>query len=218
MPVSEADRATTCSPSIVGVLLAGGLGRRMGGGDKCLRPLVGRPLLAHVIDRLRPQVHRLVLNANGDPGRFAGFRLPIVADDVPDFAGPLAGILAGLEWAAREVPDCPIVLSSPTDAPFLPTDLADKLMAARVSSGADIIMAASNGRTHPVVALWPVELAGDLRLALLKEGVRKVDVWTARYRVAVVPFPVEGVDAFFNANGPEDLVEAEKMFFSCPKV
>ncbi len=187
----------------------------MGGGDKCLRPLAGRPLLTHVIARLRPQVRGLVLNANGDPSRFEGYGLPIVADSVPGYAGPLAGILAGLEWAARQARDCSMVLSAPTDAPFLPMDLAGKLLAARSSEGADIVTAASNGRTHPVVALWPVALAAALRSALVDEGLRKVDLWTARYRVAVVSFPIDRVDGFFNANRPEDLVEAERLFPIC---
>ena len=213
MENQQTDRAQALTRPIIGLLLAGGLSRRMGGGDKCLRLLAGRPLLSHVISRLRPQVHHLVLNANGDPSRFAGYGLPIVADSVPNFAGPLAGILAGLEWAARELPDCPFIVSSPTDAPFLPIDLVAKLLAARES--ADIVLAASNGRTHPVVGLWRVKLAGDLRRALVEEGLRKVDLWTARYRVAVVSFPTARVDGFFNANRPEDLVEAERLFAIC---
>jgi molybdenum cofactor guanylyltransferase len=215
MEDQQTDQVQAFTGPIIGLLLAGGLSRRMGGGDKCLRLLAGRTLLSHVVSRLRPQVHRLVLNANGDPGRFAGYGLPTVADGVPDFAGPLAGILAGLEWTACEVPDCPFIVSSPTDAPFLPSDLVVKLLAARTS--ADIVMAASNGRTHPVVGLWPVRLAGDLRKALAEEGVRKVDLWTARYRVTVVSFPTARVDGFFNANRPEDLVEAERLFATCSR-
>jgi molybdopterin-guanine dinucleotide biosynthesis protein A len=200
---------------ITGLLLAGGRALRMGGGDKCLRLLAGRPLLEHVTQRLRPQLRRLVLNANGDAARFAHYGLPVIADSPADFAGPLAGILAGLEWARRAAPDGPLVLSAPTDAPFLPRDLASRLLAARQAEGADIAMAASAGRTHPVVGLWPVALATDLRHALVEEGVRKVDVWTARYRVAIVEFAFETVDPFFNANRPEDLAAAEQLL-ACP--
>jgi len=164
-----------------------------------------------VIERLRPQVRRFLLNANGDPLRFAAYGLPVAPDSPPDFAGPLAGILAGMEWAARAAPDCPLLLSAPTDAPFLPRDLAARLLAARQAEGAEIAMAASGGRTHPVVGLWPVALAKELRRALVEEGLRKVDVWTARYPVAIADFPVGEVDPFFNANRPEDLAEAERL-------
>jgi molybdopterin-guanine dinucleotide biosynthesis protein A len=196
-------------PSVVGLLLAGGLARRMGGGDKCLRPLGGRPILAHIVERLAPQTKRLVLNANGDPGRFAAFGLPVVADSVAGFAGPLAGILAGLDWAKVEASDCPLLLSAPTDAPFLPRHLVRRLLEARVAEAAEIAMAASGGQVHPVIGLWPVALAEDLRHALVEEGIRKVDAWTQRHKVAVVGFPIEGFDPFFNANRPEDLAEAE---------
>jgi molybdopterin-guanine dinucleotide biosynthesis protein A len=196
---------------IVGLLLAGGLARRMGGGDKCLRPLAGRPILAHIVDRLAPQTKCLVLNANGDPARFAGFGLAVAADSVAGFAGPLAGVLAGLDWAAAHAPACPLVLSVPTDAPFLPRDLAARLHSARAAESADIAVAASNGQHHPVVALWPVALREDLRRALVDEDIRKVDVWTARYRLSVVDFPIGRIDPFFNANRPEDLAEAEAL-------
>ncbi len=198
-------------PSVVGLLLAGGLARRMGGGDKCLRLLGGKPILAHIVQRLAPQTKRLVLNANGDPARFASFGLPVVADSVGGFAGPLAGILAGLDWASAEAPNCPSVLSAPTDAPFLPRDLVRRLLEARAAEAAEIAMAASGGQVHPVAGLWPVALAQDLRHALVVEGIRKVDTWTARYKVAVVDFPIEGFDPFFNANRPEDLAEAERL-------
>ena len=198
-------------PPVAGLLLAGGLARRMGGGDKCLRLLAGQPILAHIIARIAPQTRRLVLNANGDPSRFAGFGLPVVADGIEGFAGPLAGLLAGLGWTKAEASDCPLLLSAPTDAPFLPADLVQRLMAAREAEGAAIAMAASSGQVHPVVGLWPVALAEDLRHALVQEGIRKVDAWTARHRVAVVEFPVGAHDPFFNANTPEDLAEAEAL-------
>jgi molybdopterin-guanine dinucleotide biosynthesis protein A len=196
---------------VVGLVLAGGLSRRMGGGDKPLRLLAGRPILTHVIARARGQVGRLVLNANGDPARFAQFRLPVVADGVTGFAGPLAGVLAGLDWARENAPDCPFVASFAGDAPFLPRDLVPRFLAAVADGKADLACARSNGQDYPVIGLWPVRLADDLRRALVEEGVRKVDVWTARYRLAVVEFPVGAVDPFFNANQPEDLAEAERL-------
>ncbi len=196
-----------------GVLLAGGLARRMGGGDKGLRDLGGRPILDRILERVRPQVGPLVLNANGDPERFAPYGLPVVADPVDGSAGPLAGVLAGLEWAAEHAPGCRFVASFACDAPFLPIDLVDRLGEA-VAAGADIACAASDGRSHPVFGLWPVTLRADLRRALVEEGIRKVDVWTARYRIAEVEFPTRPVDPFFNANRPEDLAEAERLLAS----
>jgi molybdenum cofactor guanylyltransferase len=194
---------------IAGVVLAGGLARRMGGGDKGLRLLHGRPLLQWVIERAQPQVAALALNANGDPARLAGFALPIVPDSVAGFAGPLAGVLAGLDWAARSVPDATHVASFASDAPFFPRDLVARLAAA-VAAGADLACAASGGQAHPVFGLWPVALAEDMRRALA-DGLRKVDLWTARYRLTEVDFPARPVDPFFNANRPEDLAEAEAL-------
>ena len=203
--------------NILGLLLAGGQSRRMGGGDKALRLLGGRPLLQRVIDRMRPQVAALVLNANGDPARFAGFGLPVVPDSIPDFAGPLAGILAGLDWAAAHRPDCPLIASVATDAPFLPENLVSNLHQGMAAEGAELACAASAGQPHPVIGLWPVRLRDDLRRALVEEGVRKVDVWTGRYRLATVSFPElslgDGlaIDPFFNANRPEDFDRAAAL-------
>jgi molybdopterin-guanine dinucleotide biosynthesis protein A len=183
----------------------------MGGGDKCLRPLGGRPLLAHIVERVRPQVTALVLNANGDPARFAAFGLPVVPDSVEGYPGPLAGILAGLDWAAAAAPQCPLVASFATDAPFLPTDLVECLVEALRAEGADLACAASNGQPHPVFGVWPVRLRQELRQAVVEEGVRKVDVWTARYRLVEVEFPATPIDPFFNANRPEDFAEATRL-------
>jgi molybdenum cofactor guanylyltransferase len=191
--------------AVVGVLLAGGLSRRMGGGDKTLRLLGGRPLLQHVIERMQPQVAALVLNVNGDPARFAEFGLPVVADSVPDFAGPLAGVLAGLDWSAAHQPGCSHVVSVATDAPFLPMNLVSRLSDGMERAGSELVCAASGGQPHPVIGLWPVGLRDDLRHALIVEGVRKVDVWTSRYRLATVDFSAVPVDPFFNANRLEDL-------------
>lgn len=196
---------------IAGVILAGGLSRRMGGGDKCLRDLAGRPLLAHIIERVRPQVASLVLNANGDPGRFQAFGLPVVADSVEGFAGPLAGILAGLDWAAAHAPGCAAVASFAADAPFLPRDLVAHLASAVERDNADLACAASAGQAHPVFGLWRVELREALRDALVREQIHKVDRWTARYKLVQVEFSAEPLDPFFNANRPEDLAAAERM-------
>ena len=196
---------------VVGLLLAGGQSQRMGGGDKALRLLGGIPLLDRVIERLRPQVDGLVLNANGDPARFARFALPVAGDTVPGFAGPLAGVLAGLDWVASHRPDCAYVVSVATDAPFLPIDLVARLAEALDEAGADLACAASGGRSHPVFGLWPVRLRDDLRRAVVDQGIRKVDLWTARHRLATVSFPVQPVDPFFNANQPEDLETAAAL-------
>jgi molybdenum cofactor guanylyltransferase len=201
---------------VVGLLLAGGLSRRMGGGDKSLRLLGGQTLLDHVIARMRPQVSALVLNANGDPARFAHFGLPVVADSVPDFAGPLAGILAGLDWAAANHPDCAYVVSVATDAPFLPRDLVARLFAGMAAAGGDLACAASGGQMHPVIGLWPVHLREALRHALIAEGIRKVDLWTGRYKLATVDFPTDPIDPFFNANRPEDLARAAALLAELP--
>jgi molybdopterin-guanine dinucleotide biosynthesis protein A len=196
---------------IVGLLLAGGQSRRMGGGDKALRLLAGRTLLDRVVDRVRPQVAALVLNANGDPTRFTRFGLPVVADSITDFAGPLAGILAGLDWTAANRPDCGLVVSLATDAPFLPADLVARLVEGINAKAAELACAASGGQSHPVIGLWPVRLRGELRHALVAEGIRKVDVWTARYPLATVDFPIAAIDPFFNANRPEDLDRAAEL-------
>jgi molybdopterin-guanine dinucleotide biosynthesis protein A len=204
MTVNESARL-----KIAGVLLAGGLSRRMGGGDKTLRLLGGRPVLAHVIHRIRPQVAALALNANSDPSRFSGFGLPVIADSIEGFAGPLAGVLAGLDWVAETLPACVWLLSAPTDAPFLPEDLAARLLDG-TESGFEIAVASSGGRSHPVAALWSIKLRVPLRRAL-QSGVRKVEDFTNDYRVGRVQFAAEPVDPFFNLNRPEDLEAAERV-------
>ncbi len=196
---------------VAGVLLAGGLARRMGGGDKCLRPLAGETLLTRVIARVAPQVGPLILNANGDPARFASFGMPVVADVVEGYAGPLAGILTALDWAAENEPHHPLVASFATDAPFLPRDMVEVMVEARDLAGADLACAVSGGRTHPVFGLWPVELRADLRHALVEQGERKIDRWTASHRLVEVVFPCDPVDHFFNANRADDLAEAERL-------
>jgi len=197
---------------IVGVLLAGGQSRRMGGGDKSLRDLAGRPILSHVIERVRGQVGQLVLNANGDPERFADFDLPVVPDVVEGQPGPLAGILTGMRWVARHAPEAAWILTVATDAPFVPTDIVARLAAAIAAEGADLACAASGGRHHPVIGLWPVRLADDLQNAIEQESIRKVDLWTAKYKLAVAEFSGKPTDPFFNVNRPDDLEEAVRVY------
>ena len=204
------DRFDSATP-IVAVVLAGGRGLRLGGGDKALRLLAGRPLLTHVLARVVPQVDEVVLNANGDPARFAAWGLPVVADGIG--AGPLAGVLAGLRWAQLHRPRAD-VLVVPTDTPFLPADLILRLRTER--GPAPLACAASGGRLHPVVALWPVALRDDLRDAVTKEGLRKIEVWTARHGVALAAWPAEPVDPFFNVNTPEDAAAADRIATQYP--
>ncbi len=207
--------------TVVGLLLAGGQSRRMesafttGKGDKGLLDIVGKPMLAHVIDRLRPQVGPMVINANGDPSRFAPFGLPVVADPIEGFVGPLAGILAGLRWAAANAPQSRYVVSVSTDAPFLPADLVARLASALDDATCRIVLARSGGELHPVIGLWPVELADDLEAAL-RSGTRKVLDWTDRHGARGVDFPFQSIhdrliDPFFNANTPEELEEAREL-------
>lgn len=199
--------------TIAGVVLAGGLATRMGGVDKALIELGGRTLLERVIDRLAPQVGPMALNANGDPGRFAGFGLPVIADTVEGFAGPLAGILAGLRWAGDQ--GCTHVVSAAADTPFFPTDLVARLEAAAREEEKPIALAATRDperglSDHPTFGLWPVALADDLE-AWLGSGERKVVVWTRRHGAARAVFDEAGAYPFFNLNTPEDVAEAERL-------
>ena len=202
---------------VVGVLLAGGQSRRMGGGDKSLRCLAGRPILEHVLERVSGQVGHLVLNANGDPERFAAYGLPVVEDVVAGQPGPLAGVLTGMFWARANAPDARWILTVATDAPFVPMDLVARLGSIIERDNADLGCASSGGRHHPVIGLWPVALAEALKAAIETDGIRKVDRWTAGYRLAVVDYADEPVDPFFNVNRPEDIKEAEilikKLFY-----
>ena len=201
----------TVSPSApLGLVLAGGLARRMGGGDKTRIRIDGRTILDRVLERFAPQCRSLILNANGDPTRFADTGLPVVPDSVPDFAGPLAGILAGLDWAAAHAPTIADLVSVPADCPFPPRDLVARLAAARQAQGKPLACARSGDWRHPVAGLWPVALREDLRRALMEEGLHKIEIWTARHGVAIADWPDKPVDPFFNVNTPEDVAAAER--------
>ncbi len=195
--------------NIAGILLAGGQSRRMGGGDKTLRDLHGRPLLDHVIERIAPQLSDLALNANGNAERFAKWQLPVEPDSISDYPGPLVGILAGLDWAAREPAKFTHILSIPTDTPFIPYDLVAGLCRALEMSPAPLACAASRARLHPVVGLWPLTLRDQLRRAI-ETNTRKVDSWTARYGISVAHFDDPSGDPFFNINTEDDLAAAKR--------
>lgn len=194
-----------------GVILAGGQATRMGGGDKGLRNLGGQTLLARVEARLAPQVAGLALNANGDPARFAGLGMPVIADSVAGFAGPLAGVLAGLDWAAER--GAQTIVTAAADTPFFPCDLVPQLLLASEGMEHPLVLATTpdpkRGRArHPTFGLWPVALRDDLRAAL-EGGLRKVVLWTEKHGGREALFPDE--DAFFNVNTPDDLARAESM-------
>lgn len=189
-----------------GVILAGGLATRMGGGDKGLLPLGRSTILGHVIDRLAPQVGALALNANGDPARFRHLGLPVLPDSVEGHAGPLAGVLAGLDWATSRGADR--IVTAAADTPFFPADLVPRLLLAAETGGRPIALARTETGRHPTFGLWPVSLRDDLRAALAG-GLRKVVLWTDRHGAATADFPTVGLDPFFNVNTPEDLAEAE---------
>ena len=195
----------------LGVILAGGQATRMGGGDKGLLRIGGDTLMGHVIARLDPQVANLAINANGDPARFASLRLPILPDSIDGFAGPLAGVLAGLDWAATQGADT--IVTAAADTPFFPCDLVPMLQLASEGMTHPLVLAATpdpeRGQArHPTFGLWPVALREDLRAAL-KDGVRKVVQWSDRHQGRLASFPDEA--AFFNVNTPDDLTRAKAM-------
>jgi molybdopterin-guanine dinucleotide biosynthesis protein A len=201
----------TDHPPTLGLILAGGLARRMGGGDKAMLKIAGVTILDRVLACLAPQTVGLVINANGDPARFADAGLPVVADSVPDFAGPLAGILAGLDYAAKEAPGIEWVTSVPGDCPFLPEDLVERLHVARRQAGTPLACGRSGDWRHPVAGLWPLALREDLRRAVVDEGLRKIEVWTARHGIGLAEWPDTPVDPFFNVNTPDDAATAERI-------
>ena len=203
--------------NIVGVVLAGGKSIRMGGGDKCLLELNGRYILDQVIDRVKHQVNKLVLNANGDASRFRNFNLPVVNDSFDGFAGPLAGILTGMEWTIKNEPEVDWIATFASDVPFLPLDTVEKLSSSITANCSDMACAMSGGRYHPVIGLWPVRLYEELLNALTNEGIRKIDDWTIGFKRSSADFSGIGIDPFFNINRPEDLTKAIKYLISIQK-
>lgn len=197
-------------PPTLGLVLAGGLARRMGGGDKAFIRIGGKTILERVIACLAPQCRLLIINANGDPSRFASAGIPVVADSISDYAGPLAGILTALDWTATYAPQIEWIVSAPSDCPFLPKDLVERLHRARIDAGTPLACAFSAQR-HPVIAVWPVALRQDLRRAVVEEGERKVESFIARHGLAIAGWPAAPIDPFFNVNTPEDVAEANRM-------
>jgi molybdopterin-guanine dinucleotide biosynthesis protein A len=198
-------------PPTLGVILAGGLSRRMGGNDKALLSLAGQPLVEHAAERLMTQCASVILNANIDPSLFARMLLPVVPDSIPDHPGPLAGILAALEWGVIHRPDIAWVVSAPADTPFIPRDLVLKLHEAQQESRTPIACAASDSQPHFAVGLWPISLRHNLRYSLVEKGTRSIKDWMNRHGHAEVSWPVEPFDPFFNINTPEDLRHAETL-------
>lgn len=201
------------TPATLGLVLAGGLARRMGGGDKVRITIGGVSILDRVLATLSGQCTGIIINANGDPKRFADTGLTVVPDSVPDFVGPLAGILAGLDWLAAQRNGIEWLVSVPGDCPFLPDDLVERLHQARrqLGDGVGLACARSGEWRHPVVGLWPLALREDLRKALVEEGLRKIDILTARHGVAMADWPDQPIDPFFNVNTPEDAERAERI-------
>jgi molybdopterin-guanine dinucleotide biosynthesis protein A len=203
----------TSYPPTFGLVLAGGLARRMGGGDKAKIEINGVSILDRVLATLSAQCVDIAINANGDPKRFADTGVPVIPDSVEGFAGPLAGILAGLDWLAAQNTGVEWMLSVPGDCPFLPDDLIERLHAARrkMGTGVPLACARSGEWRHPVIGLWPLALREDLRKALTVEGLRKIEMWTARHGIALAEWPDQPVDPFFNVNTPDDVKRAEEM-------
>lgn len=198
------------SESVVGIILAGGLAKRMGGGDKCLLPLAGKTLLQRTIERAQPQVVKLLLNANGNSLRFARTRLPVLADNFDNNLGPLAGVQAGLTWMKTYASDKEWLLSFASDTPFFPSSLADQLLAEALSSEAKLVVSSSNGQMQPIFSLWHISLLQPMT-AQLREEVPRLQDWIHAQNHRKVEFSTEGYDPFFNINTPQDLYAAEPI-------
>ena len=203
------------SELVVGIILAGGLARRMGGGDKCLLPLAGKTLLQRTIERAQPQVSQLLLNANGSSLRFARTRLPVLADVFPHNLGPLAGIHTGLTWLAANAPDQQWLMSFASDTPFFPLDLVSQLLAKAdiplQTGSSPLIVASSNFQTHPVFALWHISLLPKIALQLQTGEIPRLQEWVKQHNPQLVDFAVQNYDPFFNINSPQDLYTAEPL-------
>ena len=205
----------TSPENVLGVLLAGGLSRRMGGGDKGLMPLGGEPVMAHALSRLKDQTNQTIVNANGDPNRFSRFELPVVPDTIDGFAGPLAGVLAGLRYAEKMKGKPTFIASVAADTPFFPDDLIQRFLE-KAATPTTVVLATSNGRRHPTFGLWPVSLADDLEDWLSHEENRKVMAWVHRHDWAEADFEMynwqeETIDPFFNINTPDDFTLAQNL-------
>lgn len=199
------------SSDVIGVILAGGLSRRMNNQNKCFIPLNGKPLFEYILEKLSPQCDTILINSNEQNERLAAYQLPIVKDSLEGFLGPLAGILSVMEWTKQHKPESKWILTVPVDTPFLPDDLLSKLYQSVQTTHSELACACSLGRTHPVIGLWPTSLIDDLRLALTKEGMRKIDLWTSRYKISQQDFNNDNLDPFFNINCHEDLIKAESL-------
>jgi len=201
------------TPPTLGLILAGGLARRMGGGDKARLKIGGSTILDRVLATLSGQCVDIIINANGDPERFADTGCVVVPDNVPGHPGPLAGILAGLDWLAAQNSGVEWIVSVPGDCPFLPDDLVERLHMARRKMGAGVPLACARSGEwrHPVVGLWPLALRENLRKALVQDDLRKIEVWTAQHGVAIADWSAEPVDPFFNVNTPEDAEHAARI-------
>lgn len=197
--------------SVVGIILAGGLAKRMGGGDKCLLPLVGKTLLQRTVERAQPQVSQLLLNANGNSLRFARTRLPVIPDIYPGNLGPLAGIHAGLSWMQTTNPDAEWLASFASDTPFFPADLVTRLLDAATGQNAQLAVAKSRGRAHPIFALWHASLLGKIEQQLESGEIPRLQDWIKQQKLVEVEFEVENYDPFFNINVPQDLYAAEPL-------
>ena len=199
------------SESVVGIILAGGLARRMGGGDKCLLPLAGKTLLQRSVERAQPQVSQLLLNANGNSLRFARSRLPVVPDIFPNNPGPLAGIHAGLKWVKANTPNTQWLVSFASDTPFFPTTLVEKLLESASENFNPLIIATSRLQTHPVFALWHISLLPKIETQLQTGDVPRLQDWVNSQTAAQVDFAGDGYDPFLNINTPQDLYSAEPV-------
>lgn len=199
------------SESVVGIILAGGLARRMGGGDKCLLPLAGKTLLQRTIDRAQPQVEQLLLNANGNSLRFARTRLPVVPDVYPNNLGPLAGIHAGFSWLQANAPQAEWLVSFASDTPFFPANLVENLLAAAQTSSSKLAVAISKSRVHPVFSLWHISLKEQIEAQLDSGVAPRLQEWMTIQKPVHVEFNADAYDPFFNINTPQDLYAAEPM-------
>ena len=189
------------------VILAGGRSSRMGGGDKCLLPVNGKSLIAHILAAIIPQTGDILINTNSDPAPFLKFGLPMLPDAIPGFQGPLAGILTGMLWSRRRHPRQAHLLSVASDVPFLPRDLVTRLSQSLIDQNADIAIASCPQGTHPTIGLWPVDLAERLKHDLMQTSIRSVHQWLSTFRVALAEFPS---DALTNINTPIELAACQR--------